>query len=87
MTSRLRLLLGFLAPLAVFAAVAAYAQTALVEGNVAETRRALADARKQGAAARSRAERLEEEAARVTAAADRTAREAAAIAALVARVW
>jgi len=48
-----------------------------------EARRALAEARSQGATARERAERLEAEAARVSAVADRTAREAAAVAARI----
>ncbi len=51
--------------------------------DAADARRALADARSQGATARERAERLEAEAARVSAVADRTAREAAAVAARI----
>ncbi len=61
----------------------ASAQQTIVYQDIAETRRALAQARAQGAAARARAERLEADADRVTEAADRTARESAAFAARI----
>ena len=83
MTSRLRLSCGFLLPVAAFAGVAAIAQAPLAGGDEAEVRRELAEARKQGEAARNRAEKLEAEAARVTAAAEKTARDAAAVAARI----
>lgn len=63
--------------------VVALGQSLLLEGDVAATRDALADARKQGNQARIRAERLEAEARRVTRQAERTAREGAAIAARI----
>jgi septal ring factor EnvC (AmiA/AmiB activator) len=73
--------LGLLAALA--APIGLWAQQTARFDDAAEARRALADARAQGAAARSRAEKLEGEAGRASAAADRTAREAAAVAARI----
>lgn len=61
----------------------ASAQQTIAYQDIAETRRALAQARAEGAAARARAERLEADADRVTEAADRTARESAAFAARI----
>lgn len=61
----------------------ASAQQAVVYEDIAETRRALAQARAEGAAARARAEQLEADASRVTEAAERTARESAAFAARI----
>ena len=83
MTSRLRLSHGLLMPAAVLASVAAIAQVPLAGGDEAEVRRELVEARNQGKAARERAEKLEAEAARVTAAAEKTARAAAAVAARI----
>lgn len=77
----LRLLLYFVLPVSALAGVAAVAQQTY--DDAADARRALAEARSQGATARERAERLEAEAARVSAVADRTAREAAAVAARI----
>lgn len=59
------------------------AQQATAYQDVDATRKALHDARVEGEIARARAESLEAEAARATAQADRTAREAAAIAARI----
>lgn len=85
MPSRLRLLLlpAFL-PLALLPGAAAQVVPVPAGGeSVADTRRALAEAQAQGAAARARAETLEAEAARVTATAERTSRQAAALAARI----
>ena len=59
------------------------AQAQLGYDEVGETRRALSEAQKQGDLARERGEKFEAEAARATAAADKTAREAAAVAARI----
>lgn len=83
MTSRGRPILHFFLPASLLAAVGASAQQPMSFENAAEARRALAEAKAQGAAARERAERLEAESARVSAVADRTAREAAAVAARI----
>ncbi len=67
-------------------AAAALGQVALTPGgtnDVARTRAEMAEAQRQGEAARIRAERLEAEARAVTEQADRTARDAAAIAARI----
>ncbi|MFO1255145.1 MAG: peptidoglycan DD-metalloendopeptidase family protein [Sphingomonadaceae bacterium] len=74
-----------LAPLAVLGAVGlgAQQQTATPIENAEDAAAALARARQQGGAARSRAEALEATAARATAEADRTAQQAAALAARV----
>lgn len=69
-------------------AVAAWAQQAAPASDVPlptieDTRRALADAQAQGQAAAGRARRLEAEAARVTEAAEKTARDSAALAARI----
>ena len=76
-----------LLPVSLLAALAASsqidAQQAARFDNAVDARRALAEARAQGRAAQVRAERLEGEAARASAAADKTAREAAAIAARI----
>ena len=61
----------------------AVAQSLLSRGDVAVTRKSLEDARQESEAARRRAEALEADARQVTAQADRTAREAAAIAARI----
>ena len=81
MTCSFRLLL----PLALVLPLGAtlYAQAQFGYDDVAETRRALALAQQQGEAARQRGERLEAQAATATQAADKTAREAAAIAARI----
>ena len=78
-----RSLLRFLLPVSLLAAVSASAQQAARFDDVTAARRALAEARAQGAQARARAEKLEVEAGRASAAADRTAREAAAVAARI----
>ncbi|MDR2856951.1 MAG: peptidoglycan DD-metalloendopeptidase family protein [Novosphingobium sp.] len=83
MAFTLRSLPRFLLPAAALAAVAASAQQAPGHDDLAETQRALAQARAEGRAARGRAETLEAAAARTAAAADRTAQEAAAIAARI----
>ena len=70
-----------LALIAVLGAGAVWAQS--VPDDPVETRRAMAEASQQANAARARAERLEAEAANASAAADRTARETAAVAARV----
>lgn len=75
---RLLILVGGLAAIG-----GASAQQAVVYQDIAETRRALAQARAEGAAARARAETLEADANRVTEAAERTARESAAFAARI----
>lgn len=81
---------AFALPLAVvlFAALAvgASAQQAGYYQDDAEVRRALAQAQAQGRAARTRAEKLEGEAARASQAADKTAREAASVAARIQEV-
>ena len=71
------------AALAVGGAAAAVPSMAPPADEVAETRRALADAQAQGRAASGRAQRLEAEAARVTEAAEKTAQEGAALAARI----
>ena len=79
MTSwRLPLLLLALAATGIAAAQQRYAYD-----DVAQTRRALAEAQAQAQAAKVRGERLEAEAARVVEAADRTAQESAALAARI----
>lgn len=88
MTLRLPLVLFIAAPAAagaaVFATAGVAAPQALVPGDdIANTRRALAEARSQGAVAQNRAQRLEAEAARVSEAAEKTARQAAALAARI----
>lgn len=72
-----------LALLLAAAAGGAAAQPVQAPDDPAEIRRAMAQARSQGRAAQQRAERLEAEAARATEAADKTLREAAAIAARI----
>ena len=80
MRNSLRLLVAA----SLLAAVAALGQQQAARfDDAADARRALAEANAQGALARARAEKLEVEASRAVAAADRTAREAAAIAARV----
>ena len=69
-------------PAGVWAAVGP-AQQAPGTGGIPETRRAIVEAQRQSVAARTRAERLEAEAARATLAAEKTAREAAALAARI----
>lgn len=59
------------------------AQQPLAFNDIADTRRALSEAQAQGRAAAARAVRLEAEAARVTEAAEKTARNAAALAARI----
>lgn len=83
MTSWLRHTLRSLLPVSLLATVGASAQQVVRIDDVADARRALAEARAQGSAARARAETLEAEAARVSAAAERTARESAAVAARI----
>lgn len=84
MTSRLPLLLLPLLGLGALVAVApAPGQAPLVTGDVAETRAALEQARKEERRARLRAERLEANARRVNAVAERTARQSAAVAARI----
>ncbi|MFA7604115.1 MAG: peptidoglycan DD-metalloendopeptidase family protein [Novosphingobium sp.] len=83
MTSWLRLHSRLLLVAGLLAAVGASAQPMARFEDAGDARRAMAEAKAQGAAARTRAERLEAEAARASAAADRTAREAAAIAARI----
>lgn len=85
MTSRLRAFpcFGLLSLVLAGAGVAALAQQGTAVDDVEAARRAMAEARQQGDAARRRAEQLEVEAARVTSQADRTAREAAALAARI----
>jgi len=68
---------------AAFAAPAALGQPVLAPGGVAETQRALAEAREQSAIARKRAEELEAEARRATEEVEKTVREAAALAARI----
>ena len=68
---------------AAFAGSIAMAQTILAPDDAASARRALAEARQDGRAARARAEKLEAAARRVTERADRTARETAAVAARI----
>lgn len=85
MTSRPRLILVLsLVAGAVLAAGAAAQQVRQpAYDDVADTRRALGDAQRQGRDARARAQRLEAEAARVGESAEKTAREAAALAARI----
>ncbi|MDE8651816.1 murein hydrolase activator EnvC family protein [Novosphingobium album (ex Liu et al. 2023)] len=80
MTSRRARCLVLLAALC--GGAAAFGQ-GVTGGDVARTRSEMAEALREGAAARGRAERLEAEARAVTEQADRTAREAAAIAARI----
>lgn len=77
--------LFLLIPLALAAGASAQqlAQPALSLDNAAEVQRAMADARAQSEAARIRAEKLEGEALRVTAEAEKTARTAAGVAARI----
>jgi septal ring factor EnvC (AmiA/AmiB activator) len=82
MTSLRALRLPFLF-LALAGAGVAVAQQRYVYDDVAQTRRALAEARSQAAAASLRGAKLEAEAARVVEAADRTAQESAAVAARI----
>ncbi len=83
MTSRPRFGAALLALGAVVVPLGAAAQQALVYDDIAETRAALAEARKQSNAARARAEKLEATAASANQAAKDTAREAAALAARI----
>ncbi|MEZ5734533.1 MAG: peptidoglycan DD-metalloendopeptidase family protein [Novosphingobium sp.] len=83
MGSKPRLAFALLLPLAALIAVAAQGQAVFGVSNVGDARRALAEAQEQGEGARTRAEKLEAEAARVTEAAEKTARAAAAIAARI----
>ena len=91
MTSRRFASLRFLLPLlalcgvgpAIAQAVPGYDQVVPGYDDADETRRAMAEAQAEGAAARSRAEVLEAGAARATEAATRTAQEAAAVAARI----
>jgi septal ring factor EnvC (AmiA/AmiB activator) len=76
----LRLALAALLPLA---AAAAVAQSPLVYDNASDIQADLAQARRDSAEARARAAKLEAEAAQAVEAADRTAREAAAVAARI----
>ena len=74
--------LHFLGPMALLAGASVlYAQAP--QDDAVQTRRDLAEARAQGDAARSRAERLEADAANASAAADHTAKQAAAVAARI----
>ena len=82
MTPGTRLYLPFAAAFGL-AAAAATAQQVSVYDNVADTRRALSEAQAQGRAASARAQRLEAEAVRVTEAAEKTARDSAALAARI----
>ena len=88
MMSRRFLSLRFLLPLLALCGVGpALAQTGIGiasgQDDIEETRRAMAEAQAQGASARARAELLEGNAARATEAADRTAQQAAAVAARI----
>jgi len=76
----LRLALAALLPLA---AAAAVAQSPLVYDNTSDIQADLAQARRDSAEARARAAKLEAEAAQAVEAADRTARDAAAVAARI----
>lgn len=80
---RLARLLPLLCTLLVPLGAVVFAQAQLGYDDVDETRRALATAEQQGEVARRRGEKLEAEAARATQAADKTARETAAIAARI----
>ncbi|HVR90013.1 MAG TPA: peptidoglycan DD-metalloendopeptidase family protein [Novosphingobium sp.] len=80
---RLARLLPLLCPLLLPLSAVVLAQAQLGYDDVDETRRALATAQQQGEVARRRGEALETEAARATEAADKTAREAAAVAARI----
>ena len=75
-----RLALALALPLA---AGGVLAQSALVYDNSGEIQAALAEAQREGAAAKVRAEKLEAEAAKAVEAADKTAREAAGVAARI----
>ena len=85
MIPRARPFLALSAVLAAVLAAGAAAQQirAPAYDDVADTRRALAEARVQGTAARARAQRLEAEAARAGESAEKTARESAALAARI----
>lgn len=83
MTSSRHLVLPLLLASAAFTAAAALGQSGFAPGDVAETRRALAEARRQGDNARARAEKLEAEARRVGEQVEKTARQAAAVAARI----
>lgn len=83
MTTLPRLFLSLALAATAGLAVAALAAPAPAPASVGETRQALADALRDGVAARKRAERLEAEARRVTLQAERTGREAAAVAARI----
>jgi murein hydrolase activator len=83
MTSASRFVLPLALAAVALAAGAALGQGAFAPGGVAETREALAEAKRQGEIARARAERLEAEARRVGEQAEKTAREAAALAARI----
>ncbi len=83
MTSSRYFVLPFILASAAFAAAAALGQSGFAPGDVAETRRALAEARKQGDNARARAEKLEAKARRVSELVEKTARQAAAVAARI----
>jgi septal ring factor EnvC (AmiA/AmiB activator) len=61
----------------------ALGQSAFAPEDIAETQRAMAEARKQGDIARARAEKLEAEARRVSEQVEKTARQAAAVAARI----
>lgn len=77
------ILAGLLALGALAVAAAAQQQELATYDNAGDARAALAEARREGAAARQRAEALEAEAAKAGQQADRTAREAAAAAARI----
>ncbi|MDG2005002.1 MAG: peptidoglycan DD-metalloendopeptidase family protein [Novosphingobium sp.] len=83
MTSRQRLALPPILASVAFAAVAALGQAASTPQEIAETQRAMAEARKQGGIAKARAEKLEAEARRVSEQVEKTARQAAAVAARI----
>ncbi|MEJ6010306.1 murein hydrolase activator EnvC family protein [Novosphingobium aquae] len=80
---RFPILAGLLALGAIAAAATAQQQELATYDNAGDARAALAEARREGAAARQRAEVLEAEAAKAGQQADRTAREAAAAAARI----
>lgn len=80
---RFPILAGLLALGAITVAATAQQQELATYDNAGDARAALAEARREGAAARARAEALEAEAAKAGQQADRTAREAAAAAARI----
>lgn len=83
MSARLRLKHLSIFAIAIICGVSALAQVPILPGDASEARQALDQALRQSNAANQRAIRLEEEARRVTAQADRTAREGAAVAARI----